>query len=331
VVQSPPPVSELARLKARLASMPVIEQAKGIVMARAGCGPEEAFDLLRRASQRANVKVHVMAARLVGQVADTGRGDDPGDQVSPSPRAGHDGQHTELLERAEARFRDSAARLRASGMLGQARRAEQFADRIRLDLDHPQAARWPYRTIRDPGAVPVPGTLLDEILGFGLELLHADRGNVQLVDPATGALRIAAQHGFGAEFLDYFAVVADDGSACGRAARRAAQVVIADVSTDPGFAPHRDIAAASGFRAVQSTPLTDASGHLVGMISTHYPRPVRLPGRELQIMARFGALAGAWLGPLLEPARPAPGPPGRRNGHLATGQDGGVPHPAPRA
>jgi anti-anti-sigma factor len=49
--------------------MPVIEQAKGIVMAREGCGPEEAFDLLRRASQRANLKVHVLAAFLVEQAS----------------------------------------------------------------------------------------------------------------------------------------------------------------------------------------------------------------------------------------------------------------------
>lgn len=316
MVESMPLDSELARLKARLDTMPVIEQAKGIVMAREGCGPEEAFDMLRRASQRGNVKVHVMAAVLVGQVGN-GMGDDPGDQVSPSPpRAGHDRKPTELPERAEARFEVSAARLRASDMPGQARRFEQFADRVRRDLDHPQAA-----------SLPPPGKLLDEVLSFGLELLRADRGNVQLVDPATGALRIAAQRGFGAEFLDYFAVVADGGSACGRAARRAAQVVIADVATDPGFAPHREIAWASGFRAVQSTPLIDRSGRLVGMVSTHYPRPVSLPGRELQIMARFGALIGAWLGPLLDAAQPAPGPQDRRNGHLPAGQDGGMLHP----
>ena len=284
----------------------MIEQAKGIVMAREGCGPEEAFDLLRRASQRANVKVHVMAAVLVRQVG-TGMGDDPGDQVSPLPRAGHDRMLTELPERAEAVFLVSAARLRADGMPGQARRFEQFAGRVRLGLDHPQSA-----------PLPRPGTLPDEILAFGLELLHADRGNVQLVDPATGALRIAAQHGFDAEFLDYFAVVADNGSACGRAAWRAAQVVIADVTTDPGFAPHQDIAAASGFRAVQSTPLTDRSGRLVGMVSTHYPRPLSLPGRELQTMARFGTLIGAWLGPLLDAVQPAPGPLDRRN--RATGR-----------
>jgi len=49
--------------------MPVIEQAKGIVMAQQGCGPEEAFDLLRRASQRSNVKRHVLAEQIVEQIA----------------------------------------------------------------------------------------------------------------------------------------------------------------------------------------------------------------------------------------------------------------------
>ena len=61
--------SAFARMQARLDSLPVIEQAKGIVMAQQRCGPEEAFDLLRRASQRANVKLHVLAAQIVDRVA----------------------------------------------------------------------------------------------------------------------------------------------------------------------------------------------------------------------------------------------------------------------
>ncbi len=40
--------SAFARLQARLDTMPVIEQAKGVLMAQQRCGPEEAFDLLRR-------------------------------------------------------------------------------------------------------------------------------------------------------------------------------------------------------------------------------------------------------------------------------------------
>ena len=63
--------------------MPVIEQAKGIIMAQRRCGPEEAFDLLRRASQRTNVKVHVLAARIVGRVAPSNDDED----VTP-PRVG---------------------------------------------------------------------------------------------------------------------------------------------------------------------------------------------------------------------------------------------------
>ena len=48
---------------------PVIEQAKSIVMAELTCTPDEAFDLLRRASQRVNLKVSVLAAYLIDQAA----------------------------------------------------------------------------------------------------------------------------------------------------------------------------------------------------------------------------------------------------------------------
>jgi len=222
---------------AELDSMPVIEQAKGILMAQHGCGPEEAFDLLRRASQRFNVPVRVLAARLAHRVQ------------RPAPRT---------APVVPAAVQDSGAALEA---------------------------------------------LLDEVLAFALTLLRAERGNIQLADPATGVLRIATQRGFGPEFMEYFAAVTDDRSACGRAAQHHAQVVIADVTTDPGFAPHRDIALASGFRAVQSTPLVNRAGHLVGVLSTHYPRPTMPPRRDLQSLSRFGVLAGESLSTLLNTAQ----------------------------
>src|SRR5215467_2948312 len=224
---------------AQLDTMPVIEQAKGILMAQQGCGPDEAFDLLRRASQRFNVPVRALAARLVRGVQPPGR----------------------------------------------------------------QAAQVLHAALPDSRAAPTLEALLDEVLEFALTMLHAERGNVQLADPATGALRIAAQRGFSAEFVEYFAAVTDDRSACGRAAQQHAQVVITDVTTDPGFAPHREIALASGFRAVQSTPLLNREGQLVGMLSTHYPRPTTPPRRDLQIVSRFGALVGDSLSTLLNGAQ----------------------------
>jgi anti-sigma B factor antagonist len=83
--------SAFARLQARLESMPVIEQAKGIVMAQQRCGPDEAFDLLRRASQRANVKVSVLAAQLVERVATAGT-HDGANHARPADKAGIGGQ-----------------------------------------------------------------------------------------------------------------------------------------------------------------------------------------------------------------------------------------------
>ena len=77
-----------------------------------------------------------------------------------------------------------------------------------------------------------------------------------------------------------------------RAARRHTQTVIADVTTDPGFASHRAIVAASGFRAVQSTALLDREGRLVGVVSTHYPHPRYWLPRERGLMQRYGELAG---------------------------------------
>jgi hypothetical protein len=66
--------SAIARLVARLQTMPVIEQAKGIIMAQSACGHAEAFDMLRRASQRSNVPVRELAARIVAKSAETAAG-----------------------------------------------------------------------------------------------------------------------------------------------------------------------------------------------------------------------------------------------------------------
>jgi len=64
--------SEYARLTARLESLPVIEQAKGVLIAQTGCDPDEAFELLKSASQRANVKVRDLAADIVRRAASAG-------------------------------------------------------------------------------------------------------------------------------------------------------------------------------------------------------------------------------------------------------------------
>ena len=67
-----------------------------------------------------------------------------------------------------------------------------------------------------------------------------DTGTIQITDRGTGSLRIAVQAGFQDDFVSHIAVVDDGGPVCGSAARRHAQVVIADVLADPAFAPHEE-------------------------------------------------------------------------------------------
>ena len=48
-----------------MVTMPVIEQAKNMIMDQRGYTAEQAFDLLHRASQRTNVPIRELAARMV--------------------------------------------------------------------------------------------------------------------------------------------------------------------------------------------------------------------------------------------------------------------------
>jgi len=151
---------------------------------------------------------------------------------------------------------------------------------------------YPLATLRRSAAAmvsgrssPIPTVLrdtLDQLLATALWIHGTEMGNIQLFDPETGNLSIIAQRGFGFDFLAHFGVVSsDDESACGRAMRTRAPVFIPDVDSDPLFAPHRDIARAAGFRAVQSTPLISRNGTFLGVLSSHFPSPYPLSQTQL--------------------------------------------------
>src|SRR5215208_4489555 len=101
-------------------------------------------------------------------------------------------------------------------------------------------------------------SLLYEILDATMALQQADYGNVQLYDEDSATLRIVAHRNQDTEFLEHFAIVdVNNPSACGQALKRGKRVLIEDVDLEPSFAPHRAIAAKTGFRGAMSTPLLD--------------------------------------------------------------------------
>jgi GAF domain len=200
-----------------------------------------------------------------------------------------------MLEQAAAVFRDAAGQLPPVSSQELAERARHFAWAVRFGLDEPGTMLRLHQATGGLRDVSSLRRLLPRVLDGALGLMAADFGNIQLVDPVTGSLRIVTQYGYGPEFLDYFAVVDNGHAVCGRAAKECVQTVIADVAADPDFAPHRDIAAACGFRAVQSTPLADYAGHLIGVVSTHFRRPHRPSGTDLQVMELYADYAGEAL------------------------------------
>jgi PAS domain S-box-containing protein len=128
---------------------------------------------------------------------------------------------------------------------------------------------------------------LDAMLDAVIELMGADKGNVQLLHP-NGVLTIEAQRGFDKDFLEFFReVTTQDDSACGRALRSGDQIVIEDVELDEPYAPLRPIARAAGYRAVISSPLVSGDGTPQGMLSTHFHNPHRPTQYELSRLALY--------------------------------------------
>jgi signal transduction histidine kinase len=139
-------------------------------------------------------------------------------------------------------------------------------------------------------------TGLDDVLVNAILTCKADFGNIQLHNPNSGALEIVAQRGFDQHFLDYFRTVrVDEGSACAQAIQSGERVIVEDVQLDPAFEPHRPIAAAAGFRAVQSTPLKNAAGRVMGMLSTHFRLPHQFSEEDQRLLDLYARHAADFL------------------------------------
>jgi PAS domain S-box-containing protein len=133
---------------------------------------------------------------------------------------------------------------------------------------------------------------LDEVLDAAIALLDADYGNIQLYNPHKEGLEIMVQRGFPQAFLDTFRLVSiEDNSACGRALRSGQRIIIEDVLTDEEYINFRDIAAAAGYRAVQSTPLVAPGGEVLGMLSTHFRSPHRPSEHQLRLLDLYARQA----------------------------------------
>lgn len=115
-------------------------------------------------------------------------------------------------------------------------------------------------------------SLFDVLLDDAMAVTSADRGTFQVIDRSTQSLCIVASRGFASAFLGFFSAVRDsDDCACGRSLKQAGRIIVPDISDSEIFSGRSgDVLRDAKVRAVQSTPLLDRQGRLVGIISTHW-------------------------------------------------------------
>jgi PAS domain S-box-containing protein len=130
--------------------------------------------------------------------------------------------------------------------------------------------------------------VLAAILDVAIDLAHADFGNIQLLDPKTSTLHLAAQRGFPQWWINYWDTVSAGDGTCETTLKRGKRVIVDDVEQSAIFtAADLDVQRRAGVRAVQSTPLVSRSGQLIGMLSTHFKHPGRPAEHTLHLLDRL--------------------------------------------
>jgi PAS domain S-box-containing protein len=137
---------------------------------------------------------------------------------------------------------------------------------------------------------------LEEVLKVAIEISGADKGNIQLVDPASRSLTTMVESGFDPAFSEFFSDGANT-SAGGSAVETQQRVIVEDVRQSALFVGTPSFAALTnaGVRAVQSTPLVSSAGNSLGVISTHFATTRRPTEQEMRLMDLLARQAADYL------------------------------------
>lgn len=141
--------------------------------------------------------------------------------------------------------------------------------------------------------------VVNALLARAMEVTQAPMGDVRLVDPYSGELRIEAHHGHPDGFTDDFAHLRQDegGGATVWAARRGVRVTVTDAARDPALGERaRALLRAAGGRGSHATPLPGPGARTHGVVTTLFDVPVPpLDARTARVLDLLATTAGAWL------------------------------------
>jgi PAS domain S-box-containing protein len=147
---------------------------------------------------------------------------------------------------------------------------KRVENRLRADLNALNRIRTLSERLLDPGGLQ---PLLQEIMSAAVEIMGAERGTLQLLEG--DSLHIVAHYGHQQPFLDFFASAETRASVCGEATWSGERVIVPDVENSLLFAgtPSLQVLKNAGVRAVQSTPMRNRRGDLLGILTTQWGIP----------------------------------------------------------
>ncbi|WP_164974815.1 GAF domain-containing protein [Halegenticoccus tardaugens] len=129
--------------------------------------------------------------------------------------------------------------------------------------------------------------LYDAVLDTAVEMLDADFGGLQRLDPEADDLELLTHVGLTAEAANLWKRVGvESGSICSVALETGKRVVAPDVETCEFMSNPEDLKMCRriGIRAVQTTPLVSRSGEMLGMLTIHWANPHEPSERDLHLL-----------------------------------------------
>ena len=138
--------------------------------------------------------------------------------------------------------------------------------------------------------------ILQNILTVAAEFTQTNKGNIQLVNAEGSCLEIIVHQGHSQAFLNHFSKSGSE-AICESARREKQRVIIEDVVLVPTLqgTADLDIFHHDGIRAVQSTPIINRQGQLLGMLNNHYAQSYRPSENELQLLDLLAQTAADFI------------------------------------
>ena len=129
--------------------------------------------------------------------------------------------------------------------------------------------------------------IYDQLLDAATVIMHSDMGSIQFFVPEKKELWQVITKGFDEQMVRQWEwIKMNSGTICCHAFKKNKRVIVPDIETCEFLKNTENLKnyLSAGIRAAQSTPLISRSGHIVGMISTHWKVVHQPSERELYLL-----------------------------------------------